>query len=466
MSTPETQEAEPERIDRKLASRLRQDKEFQRFKSLLHTELVEQLDLSKLDSLHDEQTRRDVRLLATRLLHEMDPPFSHEERLELVRQVMQDVFGLGPLEDLLADDTISDILVNRCDQTYIEVHGRLEERSDIQFRDEAHLRQVIDRIVSQVGRHVDEASPRVDARLPDGSRVNAVIPPLALDGSNISIRRFGKDVLKAVDLIDKYHAVTWHMVAFLMAAIRARLNIVISGGTGSGKTTLLNMLSSFVPKNERIVTIEDAAELRLQQPHVVRLESRPPNIQGVGEVAIRELVINALRMRPDRIVVGECRGPEAIDMVQAMNTGHDGSLTTLHANTPGDAMLRLETMVLMAGYDLPVRAIRQQLVSAIDLIVQAARLTGGDRKIISICEVTGMEGEQITMLELFRFEKTGVDTETGRQAGVFKAMGNRPERCWEKLQASGGRIDASWFNRQDLPVGLPAKVKAALKEML
>ena len=406
-----------------------------------------------------------MRLLATHVLQQdMQVPFSLPEQHEMVRQVMQDVFGLGPLEDLLDAAEISDILVNRYDQTYVEVDGRLELRPDIMFRDEAHLRQVIDRIVSSVGRHVDEASPRVDARLKDGSRVNAVIPPLALDGSSLSIRRFGKNVLRAVDLIDKYRAVTWHMVAFLKAAIEGRLNIIISGGTGSGKTTLLNMLSSFIAKNERIVTIEDAAELRLQQPHVVRLESRPPNIQGVGQVTIRELVINSLRMRPDRIVVGECRGAEALDMIQAMNTGHDGSLTTLHANNPSDALLRLETMILMAGFELPVKAIRQQLVSAVDLIIQAARMTGGERKITSICEVTGMEGDRVQLLELFKFEKAGMDSETGKQTGVFKAMGNRPERCWDKLRSSSARIDPGWFQDQELPVGLPAKVRNALKE--
>jgi pilus assembly protein CpaF len=368
-------------------------------------------------------------------------PLNVGERELLVRQVVDEIFGLGPLEPLMQDDDVADILVNTYDQVYIERHGKLS-RTDVRFQDDKHLLQVIDRIVSAVGRRIDDSSPMVDARLPDGSRVNAIIPPLAIDGPHLSIRKFKRDALSGEDLLAK-NSVSKPMLDLLNGIVRARLNVLISGGTGAGKTTLLNILSSFIPEDERIVTIEDSAELQLRQPHVVRLETRSANIEGEGEVPQRMLLINSLRMRPDRIVMGECRGAEAIDMLQAMNTGHDGSLTTLHANAPRDALSRLETMVSMANLNLPDKGVRQQISSAIDVIVQVSRLTDGSRKIVSIYEVVGMEGDVITMQEIFTFERQGV-AEDGRVLGRFRATGIRP-RFTERLQAWGIELPAGLF---------------------
>ena len=355
--------------------------------------------------------------------------------------MLHELFGLGPLEILLADPTISDILVNRFDQVYIERNGRLEP-TEITFKDERHLHQIIERIVSAVGRRIDESSPMVDARLADGSRVNAIIPPLALDGSAMSIRRFRTDKLGADDLVGR-ESWTTPMKDFLEAAVSCRLNAIVSGGTGAGKTTLLNILSGFIGEHERVVTIEDAAELKLRQRHVVRLETRPANIEGKGAVRQRELVVNALRMRPDRIVVGEVRGEEALDMLQAMNTGHDGSLTTIHANSPRDALYRLDTMVAMANLNIPEKAIRQQIASAVNLIVQVSRMSDGTRKVTAISELTGMEGEVITMQDIFVFERTGI-TQEGRVRGRFRATGIRP-KCAERLAASGVHLPMDMF---------------------
>jgi pilus assembly protein CpaF len=368
-------------------------------------------------------------------------PLSHAERESLVVEVLDELFGLGPLETLLADRAISDILVNRFDQVYIERNGRLEA-TDVTFRDDRHLLQIIERIVSAVGRRIDESSPMVDARLKDGSRVNAIIPPLALNGPALSIRRFRTDRLGANDLVTR-DSLTAPMLEFLKVAVSCRLNVLVSGGTGAGKTTLLNILSGFIGPSERIVTIEDSAELMLRQRHVVRLETRPANIEGKGNIRQRELVVNALRMRPDRIIVGEVRGEEALDMLQAMNTGHDGSLTTIHANSPRDALYRLDTMVAMANLNIPDRAIRQQVASAIELVIQIARLSDGTRKVTAISEITGMEREMITMQDLFVFEKLGVD-EDGRVRGRFRATGIRP-KCSERFVASGVELPAQMF---------------------
>jgi pilus assembly protein CpaF len=368
------------------------------------------------------------------------------ERERLIDEVLDETFGFGPLEVLLKDPTISDILINGPHKVYVERRGKLE-KTDVKFRDNQHLLQIIDRIVSKVGRRVDETSPMVDARLPDGSRVNAIIPPLALDGPSMSIRRFGSNPLKLDDLLN-FKAFTPEIAMVMEAAIKARLNIIISGGTGCGKTTLLNTLSSFIPADERIVTIEDAAELQLQQDHVVRLETRPANIEGKGEITTRDLVRNALRMRPDRVVIGECRGAEALDMLQAMNTGHEGSLTTLHANTPRDALARLETMIMMGGFELPVKAMRQQISSAVDVIIQANRLQGGPRKVTSISEVIGMEQEIIIMQEVFRFKQLGID-QNGRAFGQFEATGVRPKFV-QRLEAAGIRLPANLFSERVL----------------
>jgi pilus assembly protein CpaF len=368
-------------------------------------------------------------------------PLSAAERERLVDDVQHELFGLGPLEPLLKDPTISDILVNKCDTIYIERRGRIE-RTNVRFKDDEHLMRVIERIVSSVGRRIDESSPMVDARLQDGSRVNAIIPPLAIDGPVVSIRRFGSDPLRMQALIEN-KALTKDIADMLQMVVNARLNILISGGTGAGKTTLLNALSAFIPETERIVTIEDSAELQLQQPHVVRLETRPPNIEGKGEVGQRDLVRNALRMRPDRIVIGECRGGEAIDMLQAMNTGHDGSLTTIHANTPRDALARLETMIQMTGMRLSDKAMRQQVASAINLVVQVARMSDGSRRVTSISEITGMEGETITMQEIFQYERTGVDQQ-GQVIGRFRPTGIRP-RFAERLKACGLQLPRVFF---------------------
>jgi pilus assembly protein CpaF len=411
---------------------------FQEMKARLHRAIVTRLDLAKLNTLSPERVHAEVSRLAEGLLLAESVPLSTLERERLVGEVHHELFGLGPLEPLLSDPSISDILVNSFSNIYIERRGKLEKTS-ISFKDDEHLMRVIERIVSTVGRRIDEAQPMVDARLPDGSRVNAIIPPLAIDGPVLSIRRFGADPLKMVALIEN-GALTKEIAILFEMCVRARLNIIISGGTGAGKTTLLNALSAYIPADERIVTIEDSAELQMQQPHVVRLETRPPNIEGRGEVAQRDLVRNALRMRPDRIVIGEVRGGEAVDMLQAMNTGHDGSLTTIHANTPRDSLGRLETMIQMTGMRLSDRAMRQQIASAVDLVIQVARLTDGTRRITSISEITGMEGETIAMQEIFQFERTGVDS-TGKVIGRFRTTGIRP-RFAERLKQYGMQLPA------------------------
>lgn len=414
---------------------------FQEMKARLHRTLINRMDLTKLSSLTSEQVHAEVSRLAEVVLAQEAMPLSAAERERLVNDVQHELFGLGPLEPLLKDPTVSDILVNAHDIIYIERRGRIEA-TNVRFKDDEHLMRVIERIVSSVGRRIDESSPMVDARLQDGSRVNAIIPPLAIDGPVLSIRRFGADPLKMAALVEN-KALTKDIADMLQMVVHARLNILISGGTGAGKTTLLNALSAFIPENERIVTIEDSAELQLQQPHVVRLETRPPNIEGKGEVTQRDLVRNALRMRPDRIVIGEVRGGEAIDMLQAMNTGHDGSLTTIHANTPRDALARLETMIQMTGMRLSDRAMRQQIASALNLVVQAARLSDGSRRVTSISEVTGMEGETITMQEIFMFERTGVDQQ-GQVIGRFRPTGIRP-RFAERLKACGLQLPRVFF---------------------
>ncbi|UCG17688.1 MAG: Flp pilus assembly complex ATPase component TadA [Phycisphaerales bacterium] len=418
---------------------------FNQLKSKIHRKLVEQLDMARMAD-DDDSVRRQVRDVVEHLCEQEHTLLNLSERQRLISEVLDETFGLGPLEVLLADPSISDVLINGPKQIYVERKGRLT-LTDVRFRDEAHLMHVIDKIVSAVGRRCDEVSPMVDARLADGSRVNAVIPPLAIDGATMSIRRFGADPLTWDDYIT-LGSCTEQMRDFLNACVLSRFNVLIVGGTGSGKTTLLNNLSTFIPESERIVTIEDAAELQLRQPHVVRLESRPANIEGRGRVSIRELLINSLRMRPDRIVVGECRGPETLDMLQAMNTGHDGSLTTIHANSTRDAVARVETMVMMAGFELPLRAIRQQFASAINIIVQAQRLTGGPRKMVSITEVQGMEGDIITMQDIFAYEQLGIGV-SGKAYGRFVATGIRPS-CLERMKASGAEVDTGWFERQVL----------------
>jgi pilus assembly protein CpaF len=414
---------------------------FQEMKSRLHRTLINRMDLTKLQTLTPEQVHAEVSRLAEAVLAQEAMPLSVAERDRLVSDVQHELFGLGPLEPLLKDPTISDILVNKHDTIYIERRGKIE-RTNVTFKDDEHLMRVIERIVSSVGRRIDESSPMVDARLQDGSRVNAIIPPLAIDGPVVSIRRFGSDPLKMASLIE-YKALTKDIADMLQMVVHARLNILISGGTGAGKTTLLNALSAFIPENERIVTIEDSAELQLQQPHTVRLETRPPNIEGRGEVTQRDLVRNSLRMRPDRIVIGEVRGGEAIDMLQAMNTGHDGSLTTVHANTPRDALSRLETMIQMTGMRLSDRAMRQQIASALNLVVQVARMSDGSRRVTSISEITGMEGETITMQEIFQYERTGVDSQ-GQVLGRFRPTGIRP-RFAERLKACGLQLPRVFF---------------------
>jgi pilus assembly protein CpaF len=413
----------------------------QEIKGRVHRKLLERLNLTQLDALDRDQVLGEVRKVVHELLQKESVPLNFEEREELVTQVLDEVFGYGPLEPLLKDDDINDILVNGWNQVYVERQGKLYE-SDVRFKDDRHLLQIIDRIVSGVGRRIDESSPMVDARLPDGSRVNAIIPPLALDGPALSIRKFKRDKLEAADLV-RFESITEPMVELLEGIVRARLNILISGGTGAGKTTLLNILSSFIPADERIVTIEDSAELQLRQPHVVRLETRPANVEGSGEVPQRLLLINALRMRPDRVVVGEVRGGEAIDMLQAMNTGHDGSITTLHANTPRDALGRLETMISMANLNLPEKAMRQQIASAIDVVIQVTRLSDGKRKITNISEIVGMEGEMVTMQDIFLYDRQGID-EDGRVLGRFKATGIRPKFA-DRLKAYGIALPAAMF---------------------
>ncbi len=414
---------------------------FQEMKARLHRTLINRMDLTKLSTLTPEQVHAEVSRLAEAVLAQEGMPLSVSERDRLVNDVQHELFGLGPLEPLLKDPTVSDILVNSHNTIYIERRGKIES-TNVRFKDDEHLMRVIERIVSSVGRRIDESSPMVDARLQDGSRVNAIIPPLSIDGPVLSIRRFGSDPLRMVSLIEN-QALTKDIADMLQMVVHARLNVLISGGTGAGKTTLLNALSAFIPENERIVTIEDSAELQLQQPHVVRLETRPPNIEGRGEVTQRDLVRNSLRMRPDRIVIGEVRGGEAIDMLQAMNTGHDGSLTTIHANTPRDALARLETMIQMTGMRLSDRAMRQQVASAINLVVQVARLSDGSRRVTSISEITGMEGETITMQEIFMYERTGVDKE-GKVIGRFRPTGIRP-RFAERLKACGLQLPRVFF---------------------
>jgi pilus assembly protein CpaF len=422
------------------------NKSFEELKRLIHQKLVDKLDLSRVSDLEGDTLRREIRLVVERLCDTENPLLNRMERERLIDEVLDETFGFGPLEVLLKDPTISDILVNGPHKIYVERRGKLE-KTDVKFRDNDHLLQIIDRIVSKVGRRVDETSPMVDARLPDGSRVNAIIPPLALDGASMSIRRFGSNPLKLEDLLN-YKAFTPEMAMLMEACIKARLNAVISGGTGCGKTTLLNTLSSFIPHDERVITIEDAAELQLQQDHVVRLETRPPNIEGKGAITTRDLVRNALRMRPERIIIGECRGAEALDMLQAMNTGHAGSMTTLHANSPRDGQARLETMIMMAGMELPIKAMRQQISSAVDLIIQANRLQGGPRKVTSISEVCGMEQDIIIMQEIFRYRQLGID-QNGRAFGQFEATGVRPTFV-SRLEAAGIKLPSNLFQERVL----------------
>jgi pilus assembly protein CpaF len=420
--------------------------EFEALKRRIHMKLVDKLDLTKVGDLEGDVLRREIRLVVEHLCDTEDHLLNRNERDRLIEEVLDETFGLGPLELLLKDAAISDILINGPKHIYVERRGKLE-KTQVQFRDNSHLLQIIDRIVSRVGRRVDEVCPMVDARLPDGSRVNAIIPPLALDGAAVSIRRFGANPLKLEDLLN-YKAFTPEMVMLLEGAIKARLNIIISGGTGSGKTTLLNTLSSFIPGHERIVTIEDAAELQLQQEHVVRLETRPPNIEGKGAITATDLVKNALRMRPERVIIGECRGAETLDMLQAMNTGHEGSMTTLHANSPRDAVARIETMITMAGFELPLKAMRQQIASAVDLIIQANRLQGGKRKITHITEVVGMEQDTVVMQDVYHYEQDGID-ENGRAVGRFEATGIRPT-FMERLEQAGVRLPASAFRQRTM----------------
>ena len=410
----------------------------------IHNKLVAKLDLTKVGELQGEVLRREIRLVVEHLCDTEETLLNRAEREQLIEEVLDETFGLGPLEMLLKDQTISDILINGPKSVYVERRGKLE-KTDVEFRDNQHLLQIIDRIVSKVGRRVDEVSPMVDARLPDGSRVNAIIPPLALDGAAVSIRRFGSNPLKLEDLLH-FRAFTPEIVLLLEAAIKGRLNLVISGGTGSGKTTLLNTLSNFIPSHERIVTIEDAAELQLQQEHAVRLETRPPNIEGKGQISATDLVRNALRMRPERIIIGECRGGETLDMLQAMNTGHDGSLTTMRANSPRDAISRLETMIMMSGFEMPIKAMRQQISSAVHLIVQTNRLQGGPRRVTHVTEIVGMEEDTVVMQDIFRYMQEGVD-EAGRARGRFESTGIRP-KFMERLESAGIRLPASLFQQR------------------
>jgi pilus assembly protein CpaF len=410
-------------------------------RSQVHRKLLNRLNLEALAQTERARAENEIRALLGQLLAEENTPISLSERETLFGEVLDDVFGLGPLEPLLRDRSVNDILVNTHKQVFVERRGVLE-RVPTTFQDDRQLLRVIDRIVSGVGRRIDDSSPMVDARLPDGSRVNAIIPPLAVDGPLLSIRRFPAERLKAEDLVS-LKALTQPMLEFLSYCVRARLNVLISGGTGAGKTTTLNVLSTYISEHERIVTIEDAAELQLRQEHVARLETRPPNVEGKGAVRQRQLVINALRMRPDRIVVGEVRGEEALDMLQAMNTGHDGSLTTVHANSPRDALMRVETMIGMGATNLPERAMRHQISSAIQIVVQQTRLSDGTRKITSISEITGMEGDIISMQEIFMFEKIGVSPE-GKVIGKFRATGVRP-KCSDRLRAAGIQLPATMF---------------------
>ena len=422
-------------------------KGYEQFKQQLHIKLIDNLNFAEVQKLTEDKRRSEIRIVLEHLLagEKWTQP-GPLDRERLIQDLLNDVLGLGPLEDLLRDPTISDILVNGPHEVYIERKGMLYP-SEVKFKDDNHLMHVIDRIVSRIGRQVNETSPMVDARLKDGSRVNVILPPLSLRGPTLCIRRFGTTPLRMKDLVNK-KAFTTEMAHLIESAVKARLNIVISGGTGSGKTTLLNALSSFISRNERIVTIEDAAELQMQQPHVVQLESRPPNIEGKGQVTIRDLVRNALRMRPDRIIIGECRAAEALDMLQAMNTGHDGSLTTLHANTPRDGLARLETMIMMGGFELPVKAMRQQIASALDLIIQVNRLQGGGRRVTSITEVMGMEQDVIVMQDIFQFRQTGVSP-GGEARGVFECLGVRPS-FMPRLKSMGIDFPSNMFEQRTL----------------
>ena len=415
---------------------------YQELKVAIHQKLLDRVDLAVMESLTEERLREEIAQLVERLLAEDAVLVNDAERAGLIRDIQHEMLGLGPLEPLLADPSISDILVNSHSQVYVERRGKLES-TEVRFADDAHLMKIIDKIVSRVGRRIDESSPMVDARLPDGSRVNAIIPPVALDGPVVSIRRFAVVPLKIEDLL-AFKTLTPEMASILQGLAKAKINMLISGGTGSGKTTMLNIMSGYIPATERIVTIEDAAELQLQQPHVVRLETRPPNIEGKGEVTQRSLVKNALRMRPDRIILGEVRGAEAVDMLQAMNTGHEGSLATIHANTPRDALSRLENMIGMAGLNLPIKAARQQISSAITALIQIGRLADGKRKVMSIQEITGMEGEIITMQEIFAFRQTGVAPD-GTVLGHFCATGVRPKFV-DRLRAHGVMVPDALFD--------------------
>ena len=413
-------------------------------KSQVHHKLLNSLTVDQLKNLNKESVRAQIGIVVEKLILDEAIPMTVSEREKVIEEILDEVFGLGPLEPLLKDATISDIMVNGFDNVYVERGGRLVE-TNIRFKDQAHVRMIIERIVSAIGRRIDDSSPIVDARLADGSRVCAVIPPLSLIGPVMSIRRYGKKVLSTEDLL-KNETFTTGMLDFMSACVEARLNIVISGGSGSGKTTILNTLSRFIPEEERIVTIEDTAELQLQQSHVVRLETRPPNIEGAGAVSQRDLLINTLRMRPDRIVVGEARGAEALDMLQAMNTGHDGSMTTVHANAPRDAFSRLETMVMMASAHVPDKVIRQQLASAINIVIQCARMTDGTRKVTGIAEVTGVENDQVEMQDLFEFERGGVSPR-GKVVGRFRGCGARPV-CLDRMKAYGIHLSQAIFHEE------------------
>jgi pilus assembly protein CpaF len=415
--------------------------DIQQVKADLHRKVLDRLDLEKLGKTSGDSARDEVLVVIRSVVNGEVVPLSFAERERLSREILDEIFGLGPLEQLLKDPNISDILVNRYDRVYVEKAGKLE-LTTLTFKDNIHLMQIIERIVSRVGRRVDESSPMVDARLADGSRVNAIIPPLAIDGPCLSIRRFGRDPVTARQMIEN-QTLTESMLELLSSMVKGRLNLLVSGGTGAGKTTLLNVLSGYIPNSDRIVTIEDAAELQLKQQHVVRLETRPPNIEGKGAVRQRQLVINSLRMRPDRIVVGEVRGEEAFDMLQAMNTGHEGSLTTVHANSPRDAMARVENMVSMANLNIPERAVRHQIASAVHAVVQIARLSDGTRKVVTVSEITGMDNESIAMQDIFIFDRTGID-ENGKVRGMFRATGIRPQFA-ERLATSGARLRPALF---------------------
>lgn len=425
---------------------LLKENEFQRIKSEIHQLVIGKIDLSLIGTMDEGDLQFEIRRTAEQMLTARSDLLNQDERERLVNEVIDETFGLGPLEPLFHDPSISDIMINGSQTVYIERRGVLE-LSRVKFANDAHLIKIIQRIVSAVGRRIDETSPMVDARLADGSRVNAIIPPLALDGPLVSIRRFGSDPLQGADLL-AYDSLTDDMLEFLGKCVEAGLNVLISGGTGSGKTTLLNILSGYIPAGERVATVEDAAELQLQQPHVIRMETRPQNVEGKGEVNTRDLVRNALRMRPDRIIVGECRGGEALDMLQAMNTGHDGSLTTIHANTPRDALARLEMMVGMTGIDVPIWTIRSQVASAINIVVQSVRLTGGPRKITAISEITGMEGEILSMHDLFIFKQTGLGKDR-KAKGYFATTGVRPQ-CMERLASLGCAVPTEMFEQRIL----------------